>query len=294
MTLKEKISARGGQNKHFIITSEIGPPKGFDLTHVFGELEFLRQKVDAINITESQSSVMRLGSLATSIVLKQKGFEPIYQLICRDRNRIALQSDVLSAALFGIENILVLTGDHPKLGDHPSAKPVFDVDSVQLLSIVKTLETGFDMEGYKLEGPAPKFCVGAVVNPFCDPIEPEIIKMEKKIACGAQFFQTQGIFDLKKFEHFIKKTSHLKTTILGGVILLKSAKMAHFMNENIPGIYVPEDLIKRISLSIDKYKETIEIAAEIIKEIKPLVQGIHLMPLGWSRVVPEILKQSGL
>ncbi|MEW5758547.1 MAG: methylenetetrahydrofolate reductase [Candidatus Omnitrophota bacterium] len=289
MTLKEKI-----QDKKFIITSEIGPPKGIDLTGVFSELNFLNQKVDAINITESQSSVMRLGSLAVSIALKQKGYEPIYQLICRDRNRIALQSDILSAALFGIENILVLTGDHPKLGDHPSAKPVFDVDSVQLLNIVKTLEKGVDMEGNKLEGPAPKFCIGAVVNPFCDPIEPEIIKMEKKIACGAQFFQTQGIFDLRRFEVFMKKISHIKTIILGGIILIKSSKMADYMNKNIPGIFVPEELIKRMNQAKDKHAECVRIASETIQQIRSMVAGIHIMPLGWSRFIPEILAKSEL
>jgi 5,10-methylenetetrahydrofolate reductase len=176
MTFKEKIQAG-----KFLLTSEVGPEKGIHADRLFAAAELVRHKVDAINVTDLQSSIMRLGSLAASLLLKQKGFEPIYQLTCRDRNRLALQSDLLSAAAFGIENILIATGDHPSLGDHPQAKPVFDLDSVQLLQVARKLETGFDMQGHKLEGQPPKFCLGAVVNPSSDPLEPQIIKIWRSI-----------------------------------------------------------------------------------------------------------------
>ena len=195
MTFKEKIQAG-----KFLVTSEVGPDKGIHTDRLLEDAELIRNKVDAINVTDLQSSVMRLGSLTVSFLLKQKGFEPIYQLTCRDRNRLALQSDLLSAAALGIQNVLIATGDHPSLGDHPQAKPVFDLDSVQLLQVARKLETGFDMQDNKLEGNPPKFCIGAVVNPGSDPLAPQIMKLEKKIAAGAEFFQTQAVFDIKIFE----------------------------------------------------------------------------------------------
>lgn len=285
MTLKEKIEAG-----KFIITSEVGPPKGIDIKDIFENLELLRNKVDAINVTDLQSSVMRLGSLAVCILLKEKGFEPVFQITCRDRNRLALQSDLLSAGLFGIENVLVLTGDHPTLGDHPEAKPVFDLDSVQLLAVIKSLNEGKDMQGNPLKG-IPKFFPGAVVNPGADPLEPEIIKMEKKIEAGAKFFQTQAVYDPKVFENFLRKIKHLKTTILAGIVLLKSAGMAHYMNKNVAGVYVPDDLIKEMEEAKDKVRKSVEIASRLIKELKPMCQGIHIMPIGWIKVVAELLKQ---
>ena len=289
MTFKEKIQAG-----KFILTSEVGPPKGIESGHILEDAELVRGRVDAINVTDLQSSVMRLGSLAVSIRLKEKGFEPVYQVTCRDRNRLALQSDILSAANFGIENILALTGDHPKLGDHPHAKAVFDIDSVQLIQVIRRLEQGLDMAGKKLEGVLPKFCVGAVVNPGSDPLEPQIMKMEKKIDAGAEFFQTQAVYDLKTFENFLSKTRHLKTTIIAGIVLLKSAGMAKYMNENVAGISVPDNLIKEMQETKDKQAASIEIAARLIKELKPICQGIHIMPIGWDKLVPKVLDAAGL
>jgi methylenetetrahydrofolate reductase (NADPH) len=289
MNFKEKI-----KSGKFLITSELGPPKGIETKTILEDAELIRGRVDAINVTDLQSSVMRLGSLAVCVLLKQKGFEPIYQLTCRDRNRLALQSDVLSAASLGIENVLILTGDHPTLGDHPEAKPVFDLDSVQLLQVAKRLTEGFDMKGNKLEGTPPKFCLGAVVNPGADPIEPQIIKMEKKLEAGAEFFQTQAVYDLKVFENFLKKIKHLKTTILAGIVLLKSAGMARYMNKNVAGVYVPEDLIKEMEEAKDKREKSVEIASRLIKELKNMCQGIHIMPIGWNKVVPKVLDAVGL
>ena len=276
------------------MTSEVGPPKGIETKTILEDAELIRNRVDAINVTDLQSSVMRLGSLAVSSLLKQKGFEPIFQVTCRDRNRLALQSDILSAASLGIENLLILTGDHTTLGDHPEAKPVFDLDSVQLLQVVRKLQEGFDMKGNKLEGASPKFCVGAVVNPGADPIEPQIIKMEKKIDSGAEFFQTQAVYDIKVFENFLSKIKHLKTTILAGIVLLKSAGMARYMNKNVAGVFVPDNLIKEMEETKDKVATSIEIAARLIKELKPMCQGIHIMPIGWDKKVPLVLDASGL
>ena len=277
----------------FIVTSEVGPPKGTDITKMLEEAKLLIDKVDAINVTDLQSAVMRLGSLAGSYFLKQIGIDPIFQITCRDRNRLALQSDILSAACLGIENILVLTGDHPLSGDHPQAKPVFDLDSVQLLEVIKALQHGKDSSGNELNG-RPKFCVGAVVNPCADPLEPELIKMEKKITSGAQFFQTQGIFDMTRFNEFIAKVSVYNVPIIAGIILLKSGKMARYMNENVAGIYVPEGLIREIDDASDKQKKSIEIAVRMINEIKGLCRGVHIMPIGWERLVPEIIDTAGI
>ncbi|MCX5709820.1 MAG: methylenetetrahydrofolate reductase [Candidatus Omnitrophica bacterium] len=289
MTFKEKIQA----NK-FLVTSEIGPPKGIETKKLLEDAELIRGRVDGINVTDLQSSVMRLGSLVVCSVLKQAGFEPIFQMTCRDRNRLALQSDLLSAASLGIENVLILTGDHTTMGDHPEAKPVFDLDSVQLLQVARKLESGVDMKGNKLDGAFPKFCLGAVVNPGADPLEPQLMKMEKKIAAGAEFFQTQAVYDIKSFENFVNKTKHLKVPVMAGIVLLKSAGMARFMNKNVAGVTVPENLIKEMEETKDKVAQSVDIAARLIKELKPMCQGIHIMPIGWDKVVPKVLEASGL
>jgi 5,10-methylenetetrahydrofolate reductase len=289
MSFKDKV--RNGQ---FVITSEIGPPKGIQTKQILEDAQLIRARVDGINVTDLQSSVMRLGSLAVCSLLKQRGFDPIFQVTCRDRNRLALQSDILSAAALGIENLLILTGDYPTLGDHPQAKPVFDLDSVQLLQVVIKLQQGEDMNGNKLEGEAPKFCVGAVVNPGADPIEPQIIKMEKKIEAGAEFFQTQAIYEPRIFQNFLEKIKHIKVPILAGVVLLKSAGMAKYMNKNVAGVFVPDDLIKEMQESKDKVAKCVEISQRLIKELRPMCQGIHIMPIGWDKVVPRVLDAAGL
>ncbi|MDD5640635.1 MAG: methylenetetrahydrofolate reductase [Syntrophales bacterium] len=283
------------QKKEFVITSEVGPMKGCARNGrqaaFLKEAESLKDFVHAVNVTDNQSAVMRLGSLAASVLLKQAGIEPIYQLVCRDRNRIALQSDLLSACTLGIDNVLCLTGDHLKLGDHPTAKAVFDVDSVQLLDMARGLNQGRDMMGRDLTQ-STGLALGAVVNPNFQPLDLQLLKMEKKIEAGAEFFQTQAVYDLKLFETFIRKTEGFGVPIQYGVVIIKSPKMAKYMNEHISGITVPQALIKEMAgVPETQYKDKArEITARLVKEISPMVQGLHFMPLGWPDLVPAILK----
>ncbi len=284
-------------NGTYVLTSEVGPVKGCvrDLgdgrtPHCFEEAELLRDHVHAINVTDNQSAVMRLGSLAASVKLKNRGIEPIYQITCRDRNRIALQSELLNACSLDIDNVLVLTGDHTTLGDHRAAKPVFDLDSVQLLKIATGMKNGHDMMGHELTQ-APQFALGAVVNPNFEPLDLQIMKMAKKIEAGAQFFQTQTVYDAALFERFIRRTEGLGAPIQLGVVLVKSAKMAQFMNKNVAGITVPESWVKRLEQAPKgSTKELcVEMTSELLREIAPMCQGVHFMPLGWSDIVPQII-----
>jgi methylenetetrahydrofolate reductase (NADPH) len=278
----------------FVVSSEIGPPKGVGIEEILKEADIFKGKVDGVNVTDLQSSVMKLGSLATCRLLVERGIEPIFQMTCRDRNRLALQSDLLSAYVLGIRNVLILTGDHTVLGDHPQAKPVFDLDSISLLKVASGLMEGKDMVGNELSG-KPEFLLGAVVNPGSDPLEPQIIKMEKKIKAGAKFFQTQAIYDLKSFEGFMKTARKFEVPVLGGIILIKSAGMAKFMNENVAGINVPEKYIKMMAEANkeDRPRVGIKIAAELAKGMKNLCNGIHIMPLGWGKYVPSVLQEAG-
>ncbi len=277
----------------FVVTAEIGPPKGVDIEEMLADAELLGGRVDAINVTDQQSSVMRLGSLATCRLLKERGLEPVFQMTCRDRNRIALQSDLLSASVLGIENVLCLTGDYVSLGDHPDAKPVFDLDSVSLLESATQLQQGRDLAGKELQG-NPCFFLGAVVTPGANPLEPQIIKMEKKVKAGAQFFQTQAVYQPEEFEKFINQIKHLKVPILLGIVLLKSAGMARFMNRNVAGVHVPEALIEEMDKAEDKRQQSIEIAARLIRDVKDLCQGVHIMAIGWEKMVPAVLDAAGL
>ncbi|MBI4181329.1 MAG: methylenetetrahydrofolate reductase [Chloroflexi bacterium] len=291
MSLKQLI-----ETGKFIVTAEVAPIKGTDTTELLEVAELLRGKIDAANVTDQQSSMMRLGSMVTSHLLKEKGLEPVFQMTCRDRNRIALQSDLLSASVLGIENVLALTGDVPSLGDHPQAKPVFDLDSVQLLWVISRLNAGYDMVGNELKGKT-NFFPGAAVNPGADTeasFEMQIIKMEKKINNGARFFQTQAIYDVNLFAKFMKRVERFKVPVLAGVIPLKSAGMAKFMNKNVAGILVPDELIKKMTTAEDKTQTGIQIAADLIKNLKDICQGVHIMAIGWEKKVPQILAAAGL
>jgi len=280
----------------FVITTEVGPLKGTDTTEIIELAELLPGKVDAANVTDQQSSVMRLGSLATCHILKERGLEVVFQVTCRDRNRIALQSDLLSAWVLGIENVLSLTGDLPALGDHPHAKPVYDLDSVQLLYTIQKLNEGFDLSGNELRG-KPDLFAGAVVNPGADTeaaMELQLIKMENKIAAGAKFFQTQAVFEPDSFAKFMKRAEQFKVPILAGVIPLKSAGMARFMNKNVSGVFVPDQFIDQMVAAEDKVKTGLEIAAELMKELKDMCQGIHIMAIGWEKKVPALMEMARL
>ena len=283
------------QDSRFVVSGEIGPPKGVDIGKCLEDAEMLRNQVIAYNVTDLQSAVMRIGSLAISAKLVERGLEPVYQLTCRDRNRLALQSDLLSAWVLGIQNVLCLTGDHPNLGDHVQAKPVYDLDSVNLLKVATILNQGRDMTGHELEG-KPAFFLGAVVTPGADPLEPQIIKMQKKIDAGARFFQTQAVFDPERFETFMNQAQTFKVPIMAGVIVLKGPAMARFMNQNVAGVSVPDSLVAEMEevKREDRKKKAVEITARIIRQVKPLCQGVHIMALGWEELVPDIIQQAGL
>jgi 5,10-methylenetetrahydrofolate reductase len=294
--LQERLAAG-----EFVFTGEIGPPKGTNVEPCLHEAEeYLKDTVVAVNVTDIQTAVMRLGSLVTCKLLKDRGIEPVFQIVCRDRNRLALQSDLLSAAVLGIENVLALTGDHIVMGDHQDAKPVYDLDSVGLLKAMSNLEAGSDM-GVDIKGNpneldgVPKFFKGCCVTPCGGNPEAQAIKLEKKIEAGAQFIQTQAVYDPGTFEQFMKKIKHIKVPVIVGIVVLKSAGMAKYMNRSVPGVTVPDDMIQRLSdvPKEDRQKVSIEISGELIRKIKGLSQGAHLMTLGWDHCVPGIIQAAG-
>ncbi len=284
-------------NGEFVVTAEVGPPKGIHADHLIEEAKEHLSDITAVNVTDNQSSVMRMGSLPVCVAMKNAGLTPILQLTCRDRNRIALQSELLGAAMLGIENILCLTGDHTKMGDHPGAKPVFDLDSVSLLHTVCQLEKGLDLGGQALVGEPPKFAKGAVVSPVSDSVDAQLAKMERKVMAGAEYFQTQAVFESDKFISFMEKAKEFGKPVQLGVIIPKSAGMAKFMNKNVAGVHVPDEMINALAADKERAKsgETgIEIAAQIIKECRPYCQGVHIMALGWEKHIPAVLKLAGL
>ena len=284
-------------NGQFVVTAEVGPPKGIHVEHMLEEAKTYLSGITAVNVTDNQSSVMRMGSLPACVALKNAGLTPILQLTCRDRNRIALQSELLGAAMLGIDNILCLTGDHTRMGDHPGAKPVFDLDSVSLLHTVCQLEKGVDLGGTELVGEPPKFAKGAVVSPCSDSVDAQLAKMERKVMAGAEYFQTQAVFDSERFISFMEKAKQFGKPVQLGVIIPKSAGMAKFMNKNVAGVHVPQWMIDELAADKEKAKAGItgvELAAKVIKECRPYCQGLHIMALGWEAKVPELLKQAGI
>jgi len=283
----------------FVVTAEVGPPKGTNLEKMIQHIDLLKDKLDALNVTDNQSSVMRFPSLGTCLLIKERGGEPIMQMTCRDRNRMALESDLLFAYARGIRNILCLTGDFITIGDHAEARAVFDLDSLQLLHMIRIMESGKDLGGNELDG-AVEFCDGATVTPEANPIEPQLIKFEKKIQAGAEFFQTQAIYDLDNFKKFMEYVRGLNKNIkiLAGILLLASAGMARYMNENTPGVFVPQALIDEMT-TVEKGKRVqkgIEIAGRLIRQLKEeaICDGVHIMAIGREEVIPDILAASGL
>ncbi|MBN1824516.1 MAG: methylenetetrahydrofolate reductase [Endomicrobiales bacterium] len=277
-------------DNRFIITAELYPPKGTDIAELMRRADIIGPLVDGVNITDNQRASMRLASIAICHLIKDKGYTPILQMTCRDRNRIALQSDLLSAYVLGIENVLILSGDHPAVGEYKEIKGVYDLDPVQLLTTARTLESGFDLSGKKLKG-TPKFCLGAVVNPTSNPLELQLLMMEKKVKAGAQFFQTQTIFDVERYRQFHDQVKHLNVKVLAGVTLLKSREFIGFL-KNLPGVSIPEDVVKRVEAAKDPLKEGIKICGETIRELKKFADGVHIMAIGAEDLIPEILKNA--
>jgi methylenetetrahydrofolate reductase (NADPH) len=291
MALREAL-----ESGRFAVTTEVGPLKGTDTTEIMEVAEILHGKIDGVNVTDQQSAVMRLGSLATSALMVQKGLDPVFQMTCRDRNRIALQSDLLSAHVLGIKNVLVISGDFPTLGDHIDAKDVYDLDTEQLLWTIDQMNNGHDLIGTELKGKTA-FFAGAVVKPVSDTdasFELQLAMMEKKISVGARFFQTQAVYEVSAFERFMKRAAQFKVPVLVGIIPLKSVGMARYMNKNVSGVFVPEPLIEEMGKAEDKTAKGLEIAARLINDLKGLCQGVHIMAIGWEKKVPEILRLAKL
>jgi 5,10-methylenetetrahydrofolate reductase len=271
----------------FTVTAEVAPPKGVDLAPVLAVAARL-QGVTAVNVTDNQGANMRLCALVLAGELRRRGIEPVLQFTCRDRNRVALQSDLLGAAALGIENLLILSGDHSKFGDHPDARPVFDLDSVQLLDVVAGLMRGVDMSGRPLAG-TPWFFPGAAVNPAAEPFDLVVQKIRKKVDSGARFLQTQAVFARGELERLQAAATPLGIPVLAGVLLVRSAKMALFLNANIPGMQVPEEVVARLDGAADPLAEGVAIARETVGWARQICQGVHLMTLGFEERIPEIL-----
>ncbi len=302
--LKEALEAG-----KFGITAEMAPPKGCDFTEQMEAAELLKGKVHGVNVTDMQSASLKATGLGLCIKLKQAGVEPILQMTGRDRKRMALMGDALAAAAFGIDTMLALTGDHPVVGDCRETKPVYDLDSVGILKMLSLMEeTGCDCGGNELTGGAPKFYKGACVTPVYEPLFLQLNKLRQKVEAGAMYIQTQGIFDLDTFQYFLEQVDKMgiKTHIMAGIIPLKSAGMAKYMNENVPGIAVPQDMIDRLAAAAAEGKEKgvkglpmqlgIEMAAEMIAKIrdKKLGDGVHIMAIGAEKNVPVILEKAGI
>lgn len=288
------------ESGNFVVTAEIGPPKGTDRESIEKKCAQIRGFVDAVNITDNQTAVVRLSSFASCLIVRDMGLEPVMQLACRDRNRIALQSDFLGACALGIENFLCITGDHQSLGNHPEARSVFDVDSIQLLSIFRRLrDEGVFASGEKVRGKVQAF-LGAGENPFADPLEFRVFRLAKKIEAGAQFIQTQAVFDLEGFSRWMEEVRRLKlherVHILAGVIPVKSLQALRYMKEEVPGMVIPPWVEERMQRAHDPKEEGIRIAVETIAALRNIegVRGVHIMAVAWESVVPEIVRASGL
>lgn len=284
----------------FVVTAEVGPPKGTDRTVIEKKCAQIRGFVDAVNITDNQTAIVRLSSFASCLVVRDMGLEPVMQMTCRDRNRIALQSDFLGACALGIENFLCLSGDHQSLGNHPEAKSVFDIDSVQLLSLLRTLrDEGTFVSGEKVKGEVFAF-LGAGENPFADPVEFRVYRLAKKVRAGAQFIQTQAVFDLEAFSRWMEEVRrfklHEEVHILAGVIPLKSYQALRYMKEEVPGVVIPREIEERMRYAQDPRGEGIRICVETIQALRKMegVKGVHIMAVAWESVVPEIVQESGL
>jgi 5,10-methylenetetrahydrofolate reductase len=290
MSFKEQL-----ESGKFVVVAELQPPKGRDLSELIEYADLLKGRVDAINVPDLQNAIMRLGSLSVCTLLKAKGMEVIFNLSCSDRNRLALQSELLNASALSLKNIFLLQGDHPSIGDHFEAQAVFDLDVMGLLGAAKRLQEGYDLMGNDLRG-KPQFCVGAQINAAAQGhvLDLEVMDMEKKIRLGVDFFFTNSIYDLRLFEPFTKKVAHFKVPIIAGVTLLKSVGMARYVNKHVEGVSIPDSIIDQLMKAPDKQKTSIEIAGGLIKELKGLCQGVQIIPIGWEKQIPALLDYAGL
>ena len=279
----------------FVVVAELQPPKGNDLSELYEYAELLKGRVDAINVPDLQNAIMRLGSLSVCALLRAKGMEMIYNLSCSNRNRLTLQSELLNASALGLKNVLLHQGDHPSIGDHFEAQAVFDLDVMGLLSAAKRLQEGYDLMGNDLQG-KPQFCIGSQINAAAKGhvLDLEVMDMEKKIRLGVDFFFTHSIYDVSLFEPFIKKVTHFKVPIIVGITLLKSVGMARYINKHVEGASIPDSFIDQLMKASDKQKASIEIAGNLIKTLRPLCQGVQIIPIGWERQIPTLLDYEGL
>jgi 5,10-methylenetetrahydrofolate reductase len=290
MSFKEQL-----ESGKFVVVAELQPPKGNDLSGLCEYAELLKGRVDAVNVPDLQNAIMRLGSLSVCTLLKARGMEVIYNLSCSDRNRLALQSELLNASALGLKNLLLLQGDQPSIGDHFEAKAVFDLDVTGLLGAAKRLQEGYDLAGNDLQG-KPQFCVGTYVNAAAKGhvLDLEVMDMEKKIRMGVDFFFTDSIYDASLFEAFAKKVAHFKVPVIVGITLLKSVGMARYVNKHVEGASIPDSVIDQMMKASDKQKASVEIAGSLIKALKPLCQGVQIIPIGWEKQVPALLDYAGL
>lgn len=292
----EKVLASG----EFAVTAELGPPRGADSENIYKKAKLLGDCADAINITDNQTAIVRMSSIAAGILLKQRGLDPVIQIVTRDRNRIAIQSDILGAAAHGISNVLCLSGDHQKFGDHPTSRNVFDIDSIQLIQMLKKMrdEKKF-MSGQDIKVP-PRLFIGAAANPFADPFEFRVIRLAKKINAGVDFIQTQAVFDVARFDEWMKlvraKGLHKKTHILAGVIPIKSARMAKYMKESVAGLKVPDEIVARMENAKEAKEEGMKICIDTIESLRKIegVRGVHIMAVAWESIVLKIAERAGL
>jgi 5,10-methylenetetrahydrofolate reductase len=294
MTLKEKI-----ESNRFILCGEIGPPQSCNGDVIRAKSRHFKGYVDAVNITDNQTAIVRLSSIASAKILLEEGVEPIMQVTCRDRNRLAIQSDLLGAAALGIQNVLCLTGDHQSIGDQPEAKGVFDLDSIQLIATVAEMNRGFLLSGFEMKK-KPEFLIGAAANPFAEPFEARLIRLYNKVKAGAHFIQTQPVFDLEIFSRWMEKIVEMgldkKTAILAGVMPIRSVKTLLWMKNEVPGVKINEMYIERMKHAENPEEEGIKITVEIIDVLKNIkgIRGIHLLPVMYESIVPIIVKEAKL
>jgi 5,10-methylenetetrahydrofolate reductase len=290
MSFKEQL-----ESGKFVIVAELQPPKGSDLSELFEYAGLLKGRVDAINVPDLQNAIMRLGSLSVCTLLKAKGMEVIFNLSCSDRNRLALQSELLNASVLSLKNVFLIQGNPPSIGDHFEAQAVFDLDLMGLLGAAKRLQEGYDLMGNDLQG-KPQFCLGTQINASAKGhvLDLEVMDMEKKIRMGVDFFFTNSIYDVSLFEPFIKKVAHFKVPIIAGVTLLKSVGMARYVNKHVEGASIPDSLIDQLMKASDKQRASLEIAAGLIKDLKGLCQGVQIISIGWEKQIPTLLDYVGM